>query len=268
MTQRVPFQCIDVRKAEDLIHRGDLLVLDVRDVDTFGKAHITGARHISIHTLSAVINGTARSTPILIYCYHGYASREFANIFSDFGFAEVYSLDGGYEAWHENRRVAARATRNKVLRQWLVEHGFSSGDVNAVIANGITPLMKASRKGYGDVVRMLIDAGVQLDATNSDHNNALWLACVGSHLDVVDILINAGIDINNQNDNGATPLMYAASSGKAAIVERLLAHGADVTPETLDGFTATDLAVTVECLALLRRASRAERKAEADAQRV
>jgi ankyrin repeat protein len=46
--------------------------------------------------------------------------------------------------------------------------------------------------------------------------------------------------------------MYAASSGKAAVVERLLARGADVTPETLDGFSALDLAGTIECLALLR----------------
>jgi thiosulfate/3-mercaptopyruvate sulfurtransferase len=46
--------------------------------------------------------------------------------------------------------------------------------------------------------------------------------------------------------------MYAASSGKAAIVERLLAKGADVAAETLDGFSALDLAGTIECLALLR----------------
>jgi thiosulfate/3-mercaptopyruvate sulfurtransferase len=49
--------------------------------------------------------------------------------------------------------------------------------------------------------------------------------------------------------------MYAASAGKAAIAERLLAKGADTGLETLDGFTALDLAATVECLALLRRAN-------------
>jgi ankyrin repeat protein len=69
---------------------------------------------------------------------------------------------------------------------------------------------------------------------------------------MIDMLVEAGIDIDNRNDNGATPLMYAASSGKADVVERLLAKGADVTLETLDGFSALDLAQTIECLALLR----------------
>jgi thiosulfate/3-mercaptopyruvate sulfurtransferase len=79
-------------------------------------------------------------------------------------------------------------------------------------------------------------------------------------LDVIDFLVEARIDIDNRNDNGATPLMYCASSGKAEVVERLLAKGADTAPETLDGFTALDLASTLECLALLRPARRADSK--------
>jgi ankyrin repeat protein len=71
-------------------------------------------------------------------------------------------------------------------------------------------------------------------------------------------LIESGINIDNRNDNGATSLMYAASTGKAAIVERLLAAGADITQETLDSFTAMDMAATIECLTLLRNATRAQ----------
>ncbi len=73
----------------------------------------------------------------------------------------------------------------------------------------------------------------------------------GGHPDIIDMLVEAGIDIDNGNHDSATPLMYAASSGKAAIVERLLAKGADATRETPDGFSALDLAQTVECLKLL-----------------
>jgi ankyrin repeat protein len=50
--------------------------------------------------------------------------------------------------------------------------------------------------------------------------------------------------------------MYAASAGKAEIVDCLLAMGASTSLETLDGFTPLDLASTIECLNLLRRASR------------
>ncbi len=168
-------------------------------------------------------------------------------------------------AWSDRRQAASNAMRDETLQQWLARQGFPLDDMDTVIANGTTPLMKASHTGQGAIVRMLIAAGAQLDARNADGNNALWLACVGNHLDVIDTLIASGIDLDNRNDNGATPLMYAASSGKAGVVERLLAKGADTAPETLDGFSALDLAATVECLALLRRASHAGSKAEASA---
>jgi rhodanese-related sulfurtransferase len=256
MRQRIPFQCIDAHAAEDLVQRNDALVLDVRDAKSFARAHIENAQQLSMINLSGFIDGAAKGRPVLIYCYHGYASREYAQIFSDFGFAEVYSLDGGYEAWSNRPHPAGNAILNETLKLWLAEQQFPPDDVDAVISNGTTPLMKASHNGEGNIVRMLIAAGAQLDARNADGNNALLLACVGGHLDIIDLLLEVGIDINNRNDNGATPLMYAASSGKACVVERLLAKGADATPETLDGFTAVDLASTVECLTLLRRASR------------
>jgi thiosulfate/3-mercaptopyruvate sulfurtransferase len=244
------------------MNRNDVLTLDVRDDPSFRRAHIEGAQRVSVTDLSPLINATSKSRPILIYCHHGYASREYAQIFSDFGFTEVHSLDGGYQAWCNRRRSSSNAEPNKTVRQWLRQEGFPLDDINAVIANRTTPLMKASHTGQNAVVRMLMAAGAELEARNADGNNALWLACVGGHLEVIDTLIAAGIDIDNRNDNGATPLMYAASSGKAGIVGRLLARGADTAPETLDGFTALDLASTVECLALLRRVSHADGKAE------
>jgi thiosulfate/3-mercaptopyruvate sulfurtransferase len=252
MRQRTPFQRIDVAQAETLLERSDILVLDARDAGAFEKSHVNGAQRISSGNLSAVVGGAAKTRPILIYCYHRNASREYAQIFSDFGFSEVYSLDGGYEAWCSRPAASASPRLDAALQEWLTAHRFPAAGTNAVVADATTPLMKASHGGDREVVRSLLKAGADVNARNADGNNALWLACVGSHLDIVDALVEAGIDIDNRNDNGATPLMYAASSGKAAVVERLLARGADVTPETLDGFSALDLAGTIECLALLR----------------
>jgi len=252
MTQRTPFQCIDVESAEILLSHSDPLVLDARDARSFATSCINGAQPLSSVNLGTVIGVTAKTRPILIYCYHGNASREYAQTFSDFGFSEVYSLDGGYEAWRIRPTASESPMFDAPLRDWLSAQQFPAGGINAVIANATTPLMKASHSGDHGIVRLLIMAGAEVHARNADGNNALWLACVGSHLDIIDMLIAAGIDIDNRNDNGATPLMYAASSGKAAIVERLLAKGADVTMETLDGFSALDLAGTIECLALLR----------------
>ncbi len=44
------------------------------------------------------------------------------------------------------------------------------------------------------------------------------------------------------------------AAGHIVNAKSLLAKGADTVPETLDGFTALDLAATIECLALLRPA--------------
>jgi thiosulfate/3-mercaptopyruvate sulfurtransferase len=252
MRPRTPFQRIDVPQAEALLSRRDPVILDVRDVGVFHESHLDGAQHVSSANLSAVIGSTAITRPIVIYCYHGNASREYAQIFSDFGFAEVYSLDGGYEAWRSRPSEAEQSMPELELQQWLAAQQFSPTDVNAVVANGTTPLMKASHIGDGRIARLLVAAGVRINARNADGNNALWLACVGSHLELIDTLVEAGIDIDNRNDNGATALMYAASSGKAGVVERLLAKGADITLETPDGYSALDLAQTIECLRLLR----------------
>jgi rhodanese-related sulfurtransferase len=263
MSERTPFQRIGLQEAKELIRRDDVLVLDVRDAQSFGQGHIKGAQNISITNLNGMIEGTARSMPILIYCYHGYASQEYAQIFSDFGFAHVFSLDGGYEAWTNGPRTS-NSVPDKTLQNWLTANGFPPTDVDAPIANGTTPLMKASHGGHSEIMRTIIAAGASLDARNADGNNALWLACVGGSLDAMDVLIKAGIAIDNRNDNGATALMYAASTGKAGVVERLLAAGADITPETLDGFTALDMAATVACLTLLRGAAQAKGPAQRD----
>jgi thiosulfate/3-mercaptopyruvate sulfurtransferase len=256
MRQRAQFKCIGIEEAEGLIKRGGALIVDVRDAGSHNRSRINGSKLVSMKNISDVIAETTKDTPILIYCYRGHASREYAQVFSDFGYGEVYSLDGGYEGWKSRPKPAAAAPQTSPLQQWLVEHGYPADDVNAIVANGMTPLMTASHAGGASVVRTLLAAGASLDVRNGDGNNALWLACVARNIEIIDLLVDAGINIDNRNDNGATCLMYAASSGRAEVVERLLVKGADTAPETFDGFSAVDLASTEECLTLLRQAAK------------
>ncbi len=80
MSPRNPFRRIDVDQAAAVIRRGDALILDVRDAGSFEAAHVDGAQHVSSANLSAVIGSKPKAKPVLIYCYHGNASREFAQI--------------------------------------------------------------------------------------------------------------------------------------------------------------------------------------------
>jgi len=250
MRERKPFRRIDVEFARTLVDRKETVVLDMRDIKAFEKEHIKRARHVVQAKLEPLIDSVDKNRPILIYCYRGAASLELAQTFSDFGFQEVYSLDGGYGAWAAPNFGPISAS----LSHWLVEHGFPAREPNAVIANLTIPLMRAAHLGSIVIVRDLIATGVPLDVRNADGNSALWFACVSRCLPAIEALAEAGANLDNRNDNGATALMYASSAGLPTVVETLLARGADDLPETLDGFSALDVASTIECLKLLRRA--------------
>ena len=60
MRQRQPWRSIGADEAESVIRRQDVLLFDVRDADSFRKAHIDGAQHLSTKDLSAVIGGNAK----------------------------------------------------------------------------------------------------------------------------------------------------------------------------------------------------------------
>ena len=99
MTQRATFKRIGVDAARDLLKSDETIVIDVRDAGSYEKAHIDDARWVSERNLHEILSSTPKDKPILIYCYHGNASQTYANIFTDFGFQDVYSLDGGFEHW-------------------------------------------------------------------------------------------------------------------------------------------------------------------------
>lgn len=234
----------------DLIKRPGVLLIDTRDRDSFEKGHISSAMHATTGELERLLFQIPKSAPVVIYCYHGNASLVHGQMFVDFGFEEVYSLNGGYEGWiHLNG-----GARNGRLFAWLADHGFSG--VNSTLDGDNTPLMLSSRTGNSSIVAELLVAGARIDARNSDGNQALWFACFSGSLEIMDLLIASGVDIDNMNDNGATCLMYAASSGKDAVVAKLLEAGADISLKNFDDFTALDMASSLGCLQLLRQAEK------------
>lgn len=251
-TERI-FRRIDAAAASQLLARGNVLVLDSRDSASFELAHIASARHLSSDNLDATLLRTPKATPVLLCCYHGNASQVYGQMFADFGFAEVYSLDGGFEAWQQLHQTSTPPILSPQLVHWLLAHGYPSTHLEAVAEHGMTPLMRASKAGDSAIVIELLQAGASPHTQNGDGNHALWMACVGANLDTLDVLIRAGSALDHQNDNGATCLMYAASTGKHAVVEKLLAAGARPQLKTPDDFSALDMAATIECLRLLRR---------------
>jgi hypothetical protein len=147
---------------------------------------------------------------------------------------------------------------SEATTQWLVAKGYNPGDLNQLGENGDTALMKATREGIYAVVKELIDAGADINARNSDCNNALWFACFGNHYELINLLLAVNINIDNQNDNGATVLMYAASAGKTEVVKLLLEHHPNLYLKNLDDYKAIDFASNVEVLRILKNATKSD----------
>lgn len=86
-------------EAEKLINTQDIVIADVRDQDSYEEEHITNAIHLSMSKLQDYCDNAEKTKPILVYCYHGISSQSVAQHLVDQGFAEVYSLIGGFETW-------------------------------------------------------------------------------------------------------------------------------------------------------------------------
>jgi rhodanese-related sulfurtransferase len=259
------YQRINVEAARDLIGKGDLLLLDVRVEVSYGKSHIEGAQRADKTNIMSFLNETPKDKPVLIYCYHGNSSQVFAKAFISANFANVYSMDGGYEDWAKAQPPVQQTAEalasvpvrglSPALAEFLKAQGFPEGGVHVQDAQGMTPLMRACYMGPPALVEELLSLGARVDVLNNDQSQALWLACVGDDPEIVGMIIKAGADLNHANVNGSTAMMYAASGGKTKALAKLLDAGADLDIQ-VDGFTALDMASTLEGLNLMREAKR------------
>jgi thiosulfate/3-mercaptopyruvate sulfurtransferase len=256
------FKHISVEAARQLIRERAPIILDVRDAHAYSDVRIPNAIHVTVSTINSAVRQIKRNAPLLIYCYRGHASQDFAEMFSDLGFQEVYSLQGGFHAWHnsdaEIERPAARpaVVNASPISEWLLDLGGDPDNLNAPLPDGCPPLIKACQQGRDDVAESLLEAGAELGCVDAFGNDALWAACYSGSLRAIGVLLNAGIELDRQNPAGATALIYAASAGKSEVVEFLLEAGANPHIRTQDDFTALELAANVDTLKILKRATR------------
>ncbi|MCG8535326.1 MAG: ankyrin repeat domain-containing protein [Pseudomonadales bacterium] len=235
-----------------------VLLIDLRDDLAFRCGHLTNAIQLHPRRLSLLIKNINPEIKIVFYCDDGLVSEECCTLFSEMNLRICYYLQGGYQAWIEEKM---KTSPSDALCQWLSDQGYDCSDLERRSYNGETALMFAARQGKTEFVVDLIDRGAQLDARNNDGNSALWLACYANNKHSLAELIRAGAQLNIQNDNGATALIYAASAGRYDMVDMLLAAGANTALTTLDDFSALDVASTSAILKLLKSHHRQQKLA-------
>lgn len=116
-------------------------------------------------------------------------------------------------------------------------------------ADGLTLLGFAAHYGHAEAVRVLLDAGADIDAISHSRigyipsNTALHAAIAGERsLEVIALLLERGARTDLADSNGQTCLHSAAyHDDSIAIVGQLLEHGAD--PDAKDGDGLTPLAL-------------------------
>mgnify|MGYP003623378001 FL=1 len=96
-----PYQRITVAQAKEILKVSKAIFIDIRDRYSYDIGHTEGAINIGEEEIDDFINNNEKQFPVLVICYHGNNSQMYANYLSKHGFEQVYSIDGGYEAWVE-----------------------------------------------------------------------------------------------------------------------------------------------------------------------
>jgi thiosulfate sulfurtransferase len=93
------FTRINPKDAKALIEQGTSQIIDIRDAMSFQAGHMKAAIRIDNEGVPHFMAQADQQAPLIVCCYHGNSSQSAAQYFSEQGFQEVYSLDGGYEEW-------------------------------------------------------------------------------------------------------------------------------------------------------------------------
>ena len=91
-----------------------------------------------------------------------------------------------------------------------------------------TVMNVAAKYGNHKVLKLLTQAGADVNLTDLCGETALMFAAVNNNDDCIDVLIQAGADVNKRNSMGSNALLKAVGTGYCKL---LIAHGSDQVQE-------------------------------------
>ena len=150
----------------------ELALLDVRQPDEYQSGHLPGAQLIPLPELAQRAGELDSSRPTLVYCAAGMRSLAAAQFLAGQGFAKVFNLAGGMNAWTERVAYGAPELGLELLpadisleRALAVAYGMEKGlcDFYAGLSERVS----------GEGTRRLF---TELSAFEVEHADAVWHA--------------------------------------------------------------------------------------------
>jgi uncharacterized protein len=105
------------------------------------------------------------------------------------------SSSAGPRGGQQPRRPQVPGVDRQYLYNELVGH-----------TGGMAPIHFAARQGHLDSVKILLDAGADINQRTGDQTTPLLIAIVNGQFDVAQFLLERGADVTLASENGATPL--------------------------------------------------------------
>ena len=118
------------------------------------------------------------------------------------------------------------------LVQLLLDKGVP---VNASNTNGYTALILASERGNPEIVKLLLQMKADVNAQSNSGMSALMMAAMRNRLEALRLLLDGGADVHLASKEGFPAISYAAENSHISAVKLLLQHGADPKSRSHDG---------------------------------
>ncbi|WP_096619190.1 thiosulfate sulfurtransferase GlpE [Candidatus Enterovibrio altilux] len=108
------FAHISVSDAWQLLNKKDqsAIIVDIRDSQSFRLMHPQGAFHHITDSIVQLMQNIDYEKSILVICSKGVSSQGIAQYLHNQGVETVYSVDGGFEAWHRQGLPVEAGTTN------------------------------------------------------------------------------------------------------------------------------------------------------------
>jgi rhodanese-related sulfurtransferase len=90
---------VNAHQANELISRGEVEVIDVRDAHEWNDGYLAGARLVPLAQLKANPKASLARDGVLFVCAAGVRSQTAARVAAMHGLTKVYSLNGGTRGW-------------------------------------------------------------------------------------------------------------------------------------------------------------------------